>query len=133
MQLISWNVNGIRASMEKGFRDFVLTEQPDILCLQETKAEASQVDTLWAQEIGYHQIWNSAEKKGYSGTSIWSQVIPKQEVLGIGVEEHDNEGRVITATFDEFHLVTVYTPNSCLLYTSPSPRDATLSRMPSSA
>ena len=98
--------------MEKGFRDFVLTEQPDILCLQETKAEESQVDTLWAQEIGYHQIWNSAEKKGYSGTAIWSKVIPKQEVLGIGVEEHDNEGRVITATFEEFHLVTVYTPNS---------------------
>jgi len=112
MQLVSWNVNGIRASMGKGFQEFVLAEEPEILCLQETKAEATQVDTLWAQELGYHQIWNSATKKGYSGTSIWSKVAPKKKVLGMGFQEHDNEGRVITATFDEFHLVNVYTPNS---------------------
>ena len=98
--------------MEKGFRDFVLADQPEILCLQETKAQSEQVDTLWAEELGYHQIWSSAQKKGYSGTSIWSKVAPKKAVLGIGVEEHDNEGRVITATFDAFHLVNVYTPNS---------------------
>ena len=98
--------------MDKGFRDFVSTDQPDILCLQETKAEPTQVDTIWAVELGYHQVWNCATKKGYSGTSIWSKVAPKREALGIGVEEHDNEGRVITATFDDFHLVNVYTPNS---------------------
>ncbi len=112
MRLVSWNVNGIRAAMGKGFQDFVLTDEPEILCLQETKAEPDQVDTTWADELGYHQIWNCAQKKGYSGTSIWSKVIPKKKVLGIGIEEHDSEGRVITATFDDFHLVNVYTPNS---------------------
>lgn len=112
MKLISWNVNGIRSAMDKGFRDFIESEQPDMLCLQETKAQAEQVDTDWAHELGYHQIWNSAEKKGYSGTSIWSLTTPKKESLGIGVEEHDKEGRVVTATFDDFHLVSVYVPNS---------------------
>ena len=112
MQLVSWNVNGIRAAMEKGLREFVQADQPEILCLQETKAESDQVDTGWVEDLGYHQIWNSAEKRGYSGTSIWSKVAPKKDTLGIGIEEHDNEGRVITATFDEFHLVNVYTPNS---------------------
>ena len=112
MKLVSWNVNGIRASMDKGFRDFVTTETPDILCLQETKAEPHQVDLEWAEELGYHQQWNWAVKKGYSGTTVWSKVKPKKTVLGLGVEEHDNEGRVITATFEDFHLVNVYTPNS---------------------
>ena len=112
MKLISWNVNGIRAAMGKGFRDFVENEQPDILCLQETKAEPSQVDLKWAEELGYHHVWNCAEKKGYSGTAIWSKIAPKKSVLGIGIEQHDREGRVITATFDDFHLVTVYTPNA---------------------
>lgn len=112
MQLISWNVNGIRASMDKGFRDFVESDQPDFLCLQETKAEPSQVDLLWADALGYHQVWNCAEKKGYSGTSIWSKVAPNKHALGIGIAEYDREGRVITATFDDFHLVTVYTPNA---------------------
>lgn len=112
MQLVSWNVNGIRAAMEKGLREFVQADQPEILCLQETKAESDQVDTGWVEDLGYHQIWNSAKKRGYSGTSIWSKVAPKKDTLGIGIEEHDNEGRVITATFDEFHLVNVYTPNS---------------------
>ncbi len=112
MKLVSWNVNGIRASMDKGFRDFVETDQPDVLCLQETKAEPNQVDLTWADRLGYHQVWNCAAKKGYSGTSIWSKVRPKKEALGIGIAEHDGEGRVITATFDDFHLVNVYTPNS---------------------
>ena len=112
MKLISWNVNGIRAAMNKGFRDFVESDQPDVLCLQETKAEPDQVDTAWADDLGYHRIWNCAQKRGYSGTSIWSKSPPKKHRLGIGVEEHDGEGRVITATYDEFHLVNVYTPNA---------------------
>ncbi|TWU02744.1 Exodeoxyribonuclease [Stieleria varia] len=112
MKLVSWNVNGIRAAMDKGFRDYVVADQPDVLCLQEVKAEREQVDLAWADELGYHQIWNSAQKKGYSGTSIWSKQPPKSHALGLGIDEHDQEGRVITATFDNFHLVTVYTPNS---------------------
>jgi exodeoxyribonuclease-3 len=112
MQLISWNVNGIRASMEKGFREFVESENPDILCLQETKAEPQQVDLSWTEILGYHKIWNCAQKKGYSGTSIWSKILPTDESLGIGIEEHDQEGRVITAKFPDFQIVTVYTPNS---------------------
>ena len=98
--------------MDKGFRDFVVAEQPDVLCLQEIKAEASQVNLDWMSDLGYNQIWNSAEKKGYSGTFICSKIKPKKHVLGLGIEEHDQEGRVITATFDDFHIVTVYTPNS---------------------
>ena len=112
MKLVSWNVNGIRAAMDKGFRDFVETDQPDVLCLQETKAEPEQVDVSWAEALGYHKVWNCAEKRGYSGTSIWSKVAPKKASLGIGIDEHDREGRVITATFQDFHLVNVYTPNS---------------------
>jgi exodeoxyribonuclease-3 len=112
MKLVSWNVNGIRAAMDKGFRDYIQTDQPDILCLQETKAEPQQVETAWADELGYHQTWNCATKKGYSGTTIWSKIRPKKTTLGIGLQEHDQEGRVVTATFEEFHLVNVYTPNA---------------------
>ena len=112
MQLISWNVNGIRAAMDKGFRDLIESESPDVICLQETKAEVQQVDLEWAEKYGYHQTWNSAEKKGYSGTSIWSKIPPTKTSLGMGITEHDQEGRVILATFKDFHLVTVYTPNS---------------------
>lgn len=112
MKLASWNVNGIRASMDKGFRAYVESNQPEILCLQETKAEPQQVDLVWADELGYHQTWNCASKKGYSGTTIWSKLQPKKTTLGIGIEEHDQEGRVVTATFDDFHIVNVYTPNS---------------------
>ncbi|TWT71332.1 exodeoxyribonuclease III [Crateriforma conspicua] len=112
MQLVSWNVNGIRAAMDKGFRDFVVDHQPDMLCLQETKAKPEQVDTSWADDLGYTQIWNPAEKAGYSGTSVWTKVAPNKHTLGIGLDHHDREGRVITATFDDFHLVNVYTPNS---------------------
>ncbi|MCA9121394.1 MAG: exodeoxyribonuclease III [Planctomycetaceae bacterium] len=112
MKLVSWNVNGIRAAMDKGFRDFVETDRPEVLCLQETKATPDQVDLSWAEPMGYHQVWNCAEKRGYSGTSVWSKIPPKKTTLGIGIDEHDREGRVITATFDDFHLVNVYTPNS---------------------
>ena len=112
MRLISWNVNGIRASMDKGFRDFISQEQPDIVCLQETKAEPHQVDTEWVDQLGYYQEWNCADKKGYSGTAIWSKTKPTKSTLGIGIDDHDHEGRVITATFPDFHVVTVYTPNS---------------------
>ena len=112
MKLVSWNVNGIRASMDKGFRDLIESETPDIVCLQETKAHPDQVNLLWAEQYGYHKSWNCAKKKGYSGTTIWSKTKPKKVALDLGIEEHDQEGRVITATYDDFHLVNVYTPNS---------------------
>ncbi|MCC9602463.1 exodeoxyribonuclease III [Stieleria sp. JC731] len=112
MKLVSWNVNGIRAAMDKGLRSYVETEQPDVLCFQETKASAEQVQTDWAAALGYHQYWNSAEKKGYSGTAIWSKIEPSKINHGIGIVDHDSEGRVLTATFDDFHLVNVYTPNA---------------------
>lgn len=112
MKLISWNVNGIRASMDKGFREFVESEQPDVLCLQETKAEPEQVDLSWANDLGYHQFWNTATKRGYSGVSTWSRAEPRKVTKGLNMEEHDKEGRVLTTTFDDFHLVNVYTPNS---------------------
>lgn len=112
MKLISWNVNGIRSAMDKGFREFVEAERPDCICLQETKAMPEQVDTEWAAAMGYHQVWNCAEKKGYSGTTIWTLEPPTKASMGIETPEHDQEGRVITATFDDFHLVTVYVPNS---------------------
>lgn len=98
--------------MDKGFRDYIESEQPDVVCLQETKAQPEQVDVTWADALGYHQTWNCAVKKGYSGTTIWSRVEPQKTSLGIGIEEHDQEGRVVTATFDQFHLVNVYTPNA---------------------
>lgn len=112
MQLISWNVNGIRASMQKGFRAFIEDECPDVVCLQETKAEPQQVDTEWAESLGYHQVWNPATKKGYSGTAVWSRIPPRKTKTGLGIDQHDQEGRVITSTFEDFHLVNVYTPNS---------------------
>ena len=112
MRLVSWNVNGIRAAMEKGFRDFVSADPPDVLCLQETKAQPEQVDLGWVEELGYQQSWNCAEKKGYSGTTIWSLVEHKPAKLGIGIEEHDREGRVLTVVYDDFTLVNVYTPNA---------------------
>lgn len=112
MKLVSWNVNGIRAAMEKGFRDYIVAETPDVVCLQETKATPEQVDLAWADDLGYQRVWNCAEKKGYSGTSIWSRHPWTKQTLGIGIEDHDREGRVITLSFDAFHLVNVYTPNS---------------------
>jgi exodeoxyribonuclease-3 len=112
MKLISWNVNGIRAASKKGFVEFVESELPDVICLQETKAHEEQLDLDWAHELGYHTYFNSAVKKGYSGTAIWSKAKPKKVAVGFGIEEHDQEGRVLTASYDSFHLVTVYTPNS---------------------
>jgi len=111
MKLISWNVNGIRAALGKGLPDFFTAEQPDILCLQETKAQREQVEMDWL-DSKYHQFWNSAEKKGYSGTAIFTKRKPISESYGLGKKEFDNEGRVITLEFTKFYVVTVYTPNS---------------------
>ena len=110
MKLISWNVNGLRACMGKGFLDFVAAEQPDMLCLQETKMQPGQADV--PLEGGYREYWNSAEKKGYSGVALFTKTEPQNVTYGLGIEEHDHEGRVITADYGEFYLVTVYTPNS---------------------
>lgn len=109
MKLISWNVNGLRACMTKGFMDFFKEADADIFCLQETKLQEGQIDM---ELPGYHQYWNYAEKKGYSGTAIFTKEEPLSVVYGIGIEEHDHEGRVITLEYPEFFVVTVYTPNS---------------------
>jgi exodeoxyribonuclease III len=110
MKLISWNVNGIRAALKKGFLDFVKKEDPDVLCIQETKAHPDQVDLVLDKYP--HHFWNSAEKKGYSGTAVFSKVKPSSVMYGMAIEEHDAEGRVLTLEYDEFFLVNVYTPNS---------------------
>ena len=112
MKITSWNVNGIRACLKKGFREFVECDQPDVLCLQETKANSDQVDLKWAEELGYSMVWNSAMKKGYSGTMTFMKSQSLSHLIGIGIEEHDDEGRVLTVEFPEFYLVNVYTPNS---------------------
>ena len=109
MKLISWNVNGLRACVKKGFEDFFNEADADIFCLQETKLQEGQID--FAPE-GYHCYWNYAEKKGYSGTAVFTKKEPLQVSYGLGIEEHDHEGRVITLEFDGFYFVTVYTPNS---------------------
>ena len=109
MKLISWNVNGLRACMDKGFMDFFKEMDADVFCLQETKLQAGQIEM---DLPGYHQYWNYAEKKGYSGTAMFTRKEPLNVSYGIGVEEHDKEGRVITAEFEEYFVVTVYTPNS---------------------
>jgi len=109
MKIISWNVNGIRAVLQKGFLDFVEKENPDILCVQETKAHPEQVDMVLNKYPNHY--WNSAEKKGYSGTAIFSKEEPKSMVKGNKFLE-DNEGRIITLEFDKFYLLNVYTPNS---------------------
>ena len=109
MRLISWNVNGLRACLTKGFADYFSDINADAFCLQETKMQPGQAD--FSPE-GYEQYFNSAEKKGYSGTAIFSRMQPLSVRYGIGIEEHDHEGRVITLEFDKFYLVTVYTPNS---------------------
>lgn len=98
--------------MANGFRDYLESEQPDIVCLQETKAKVEQVQMQWAESLGYEHVWNSADKAGYSGTSVWTRHPMQKHRFGIGIDEHDHEGRVITATWKEFHLVNVYTPNS---------------------
>ena len=110
MKIISWNVNGIRAVIKKGFYDFIDEYKPDILCLQETKAHPEQVDIKLNQYP--YQFWNSAEKKGYSGTAIFSKKEPLSVKNNIGIDKHDNEGRVIAVEFEDYFLVNVYTPNS---------------------
>ena len=102
MKLISWNVNGLRACLQKGFLDYFNEMDADIFCLQETKLQAGQHDL---ELPGYYQYWNYAEKKGYSGTAIFTKKEPISVVNGIGVEEHDKEGRVITLEFDDFYMV----------------------------
>ena len=109
MKLISWNVNGLRACMGKGFEEAFRTLDADIFCLQETKLQKEQICFF---PEGYHAYWNHAEKKGYSGTAIFSRKKPIDVRFGIGMEEHDHEGRVITLEFEECFVVTVYTPNS---------------------
>lgn len=108
-KLISWNVNGLRACMQKGFTDFFKAADADIFCLQETKLQEGQIDL---ELSGYYQYWNYAEKKGYSGTAIFTKKEPISVSYGIGIEEHDLEGRVITLEFQNYYMITVYTPNS---------------------
>ena len=109
MRLISWNVNGIRACCDKGFRDSFKALDADFFCLQETKMQEGQLDLSFE---GYTSFWNYAEKKGYSGTAIFTRHQPLNVTYGIGIDEHDHEGRVITLEMENFFLVTVYTPNS---------------------
>ncbi len=110
MKLISWNVNGLRAVLKKNFLDYLQQESPDVLCLQETKCWPDQVEAVWSDRYETH--WNWAEKKGYSGTAILTRERPIQVTRGIGIAEHDREGRVITVEFPGFFLVNVYVPNS---------------------
>ena len=109
MKLISWNVNGLRACMGKGFMDFFNEADADVFCLNETKLQEGQIDL---DLPGYHQYWNYAEKKGYSGVALFTKKEPLNVTYGIGVEEHDNEGRVITAEYENYYLIAVYVPNS---------------------
>ena len=109
MKLISWNVNGIRACVNKGFKDFFERINADIFCIQETKCQPEQIDLNFE---GYHAYWNSAERKGYSGTAIFTKKEPISVTYGIGIEEHDKEGRVITLEFNDFYMVDIYTPNA---------------------
>ena len=108
-KLISWNVNGLRACVTKGFLDYFREADADVFCLQETKLQAGQIDLPLP---GYHQYWNYAEKKGYSGTAMFTKEEPLSVSCGVGAEEHDKEGRVITAEFPDYYVVTCYTPNS---------------------
>lgn len=109
MKLISWNVNGLRACVQKGFLDFFREVDADIFCIQESKLQEGQIDL---DLPGYHQYWNYAQKKGYSGTAIFTREEPLSVSYGIGISEHDTEGRVITLEFADFYMVTCYTPNS---------------------
>ena len=109
MKFISWNVNGIRACVTKGFLDYFKEVDADIFCLQETKLQEGQIDLNLE---GYYEYWNYAQKKGYSGTAIFTKKKPISVAYGMNIEEHDNEGRVITLEFEDFYFITVYTPNS---------------------
>jgi exodeoxyribonuclease III len=110
MKLISWNVNGLRAVLKKNFLEFLDAEQPDVLCLQETKCSPDDVEQLWPKQ--YTAYWNSAQRKGYSGTAIFTKARPAGVANGVEILEHDGEGRVQTVEFDGFFLVNVYVPNS---------------------
>jgi len=110
MKLISWNVNGLRAVLRKNFLSYLADEAPDILCLQETKCSPDQVEQLWPAT--YQTYWNSAVKKGYSGTAVFTKTKPIAVAQGIGIGDHDNEGRVLTAEYGDFYLVNAYVPNS---------------------
>lgn len=110
MKLICWNVNGLRAVLKRNFLDFLKTEKPDVLCLQETKCTPDDVEHLWP--ASYATYWNSAEKKGYSGTAIFSRPKPLKVIPHIDIREHDREGRVLAAEYEDFFLVNVYVPNS---------------------
>lgn len=109
MKLISWNVNGLRACMGKGFMDYFNEVDADIFCIQESKLQEGQIELLLE---GYEQYWNYAVKKGYSGTAVFTKISPLSVQYGVGIEHHDQEGRVITLEFEKFYLVNVYTPNS---------------------
>lgn len=109
MKLVTWNVNGLRACVKKGFLDYFNEVDADMFCIQETKLQEGQIEL---ELEGYHQYWNYAEKKGYSGTAIFTKIEPISVSYGLGIEEHDTEGRVITLEFEDFFLVNVYTPNS---------------------
>lgn len=113
MKLISWNVNGLRAVVNKGFKEFFKEIDADIFCIQEAKMQEAQLDENILEIFeGYNAYWNSAEKKGYSGTAIFTKQKPLNVTYGIGKEEHDKEGRVITLEFEKFYIVNIYTPNS---------------------
>lgn len=109
MKLVSWNVNGLRACVGKGFEESFKALDADVFCLQETKMQEGQLDL---QFPGYESYWNYADKKGYSGTAVYTRVKPLSVILDMGIDEHDHEGRVITVEFEDFHLVCVYVPNS---------------------
>ncbi|WP_410207434.1 exodeoxyribonuclease III [Fusobacterium sp.] len=109
MRFVSWNVNGLRACVKKGFLDYFKSVDADIFCVQETKLQEGQIEL---ELEGYNQYWNYAEKKGYSGVAVFSKLNPLNVTYGLGIEEHDKEGRVITLEFDNFYLINVYTPNS---------------------
>jgi exodeoxyribonuclease-3 len=109
MKLISWNVNGIRAVIRKGLLEFIAQADPDVLCIQETKARPEQVDFLLPE---YFQYWNSAQKPGYAGTAVFTKVKPAHVKNDVGISEHDREGRVITMEFSDYYLINVYTPNA---------------------
>lgn len=110
MKIISWNVNGLRSVMRKNFLDYLAKEEPDVLCLQETKAMEVEVERLWPAT--YTTYWNCAQKKGYSGTVTFAKTRPVSVSCGIGIKDHDNEGRVLTTEFADFFLVNTYVPNS---------------------
>ena len=112
MKLVSWNVNGIRACLKSDFAQAFEAFGADVICLQETKAQAEQVDTTLFLPEGWNAYWNSAKKKGYSGTAVFTRVKPIDVTFGLGIDEHDQEGRVITLEYNSFYLVNVYTPNA---------------------